>query len=339
MLWSDIEGNERAIQSLQRALAAGRPSHAYLLVGPPGSGKGALALAYATAANCDGGGTSDTCGSCRSCRLAAAGNHPAISITRPSGAYIKLKQVQDLLRDMALAPPPGLHRVYILVDAERLTPEAANALLKSLEEPAAATTVVLLTTAPQAILPTVTSRCQTLRLGRVDVEAVARHIERRRQAAAATGNPASPDAGLLPSRVLARLCDGAPGRAEELDGVAGLAEVRREAYRVLARPEARPPHELLELADRLAATPAQVLPFLDLLQALARDIVVFQLAGRSERLINDDAAVGLDRLRDDDRARDPVDAARVVSLCEQTKQAIHRHANVRLALEALLVQL
>src|SRR5574337_755106 len=179
MPFRDLIGQARAIRFLHRALMTGRIAHAYLFTGPVGVGKPAAALAFAQARTCErvasvefgvssGYPTPDTrhptpmdgCGECRACRNIANGLHPDVQIIEPDGATVKIEQIRTLEADAALVPYEAQWKAFILNSAERMTEQAANALLKTLEEPAKDTVFILLTSTVSALLPTIVSRCQ-----------------------------------------------------------------------------------------------------------------------------------------------------------------------------------
>ena len=173
-MWHII-GHEWAVDLLRRAIAAGSDAHAYLISGPAGIGKALLALRMAQALNCEQG-NSLPCGECRTCRRISHGNHPDVRIAgmASQGAAfkadeaarqkeLKIDTIREWQRDISLRPYEALRRVFILHDAERLSEEAANAMLKTLEEPPPYATIILVANSSD-LLPTIVSRCQPLRL-------------------------------------------------------------------------------------------------------------------------------------------------------------------------------
>ena len=160
-VFDDLVGQERVAGYLRTAVTSGSTSHAYLFVGPTGSGKVAAATALACAFICE----DDGCGACHACARVRRGAHPDYRVVEPEGAASYLvEQVRDgLVPDMWLAPADGNAKVYVVKHAEALGDAAANAFLKTLEEPPPAVRIVLLTDDYDAVLPTIVSRCQVLR--------------------------------------------------------------------------------------------------------------------------------------------------------------------------------
>ena len=168
MALETIEGQPRPVALLRRALESGRVAHAYAFIGPPGSGRTTTALAFAQALLCE---TGAGCGRCRACRLAAERKHPDLHVivptppeSNPKGARaLRIGAIRELGRQAALRPAMGRQKVFILDDAERMTGEAPQAVLKTLEEPPAETVLILILPRTRAMPATVISRCQLVR--------------------------------------------------------------------------------------------------------------------------------------------------------------------------------
>lgn len=159
MLARGLVGQDSVRRFLTGAVEQGRVGQAYLFVGPAGSGKADAAWALAQAILCDEGG----CGHCDACERVARHTHPDVHALAPESAQGYLVgQVRALIEDLSMAPIRGSRKVYILDGAEALTPASANALLKSIEEPPAGVTFILLAVTREAVLPTIVSRCQVV---------------------------------------------------------------------------------------------------------------------------------------------------------------------------------
>lgn len=161
MPFYEIPGQDQVKAQLQAALRSDRLSHAYIFEGPRGTGRKETARALAQAIYCTEGGT-DACGTCAECRKIQNGNHPDVRWLDPEGKTIGIGQIQELQREFAYKASSTKPRIYVILEADRLTHQAANALLKFLEEPDTATLAVLITENGQALLPTIRSRSQLL---------------------------------------------------------------------------------------------------------------------------------------------------------------------------------
>lgn len=208
-----IVGQERAIAQIERALAADKVAQAYLFDGPLGVGKRTTALALAAALNCEEDPAG--CGRCGSCDKIARDLHPDVIGVVPDGAQIKIEQVRAVTARLAYAPHEGKTRVIVIDEAERLNASASNAMLKSLEEPRPHTRFVLVSSAPHRLLPTIRSRCQSVRFAPLDARTLVGLLRARGAGAEAE------EAALI--------ADGSPGRALALLEGGRLAERRKLA--------------------------------------------------------------------------------------------------------------
>lgn len=175
-VWADVIGQEQAVQTLQRAVTEpASMTHAWLLTGPPGSGRSVAARAFAAALECPERG----CGTCRECRTALDGSHADVDLISTEGLSIKVEQARELAALAAHRPSVGTWRVIIIEDADRLTERAADALLKALEEPVERTVWVLCAPSLEDVIITIRSRSRHVRLRTPPAEAVADLLVRR----------------------------------------------------------------------------------------------------------------------------------------------------------------
>ncbi|MDO8143345.1 MULTISPECIES: DNA polymerase III subunit delta' [unclassified Isoptericola] len=160
-VWDDVVGQPEAVGVLRRA--ATDPSamtHAWLLTGPPGSGRSVAARAFAAALQCPEGG----CGRCRACTTTLAGTHPDLTVVATDKVVIAIDEVRDLITTASRTPSAGRYRVIVVEDADRMVERTTNVLLKSIEEPPAHTVWVLCAPSSQDVLPTIRSRCRSVAL-------------------------------------------------------------------------------------------------------------------------------------------------------------------------------
>ncbi len=228
MPW-DIAGHGAAIAVFRAALAGGRLGHAYMITGPQGIGKARLAALAAGAILCDSAPEQAPCGVCASCRrLGGAsegtdpvasligGTHPDAHWLAPVDGYIRIDQVRSLQAALALRSYMGRYKVCVLDDADGMTEEAQNSMLKCLEEPVGNGVLLLVTHRPGALLPTIRSRCQLVRLQPLPVPELAEYLQVKR------AWPAEQ------ARLIASLCEGRAGRALSADPAA-ITAARDEA--------------------------------------------------------------------------------------------------------------
>ena len=175
-VWRDVIGQDSAVATLERAVTdPASMTHAWLLTGPPGSGRSVAARAFAAALECPQGG----CGECRECRTAVDGTHADVDVIATEGLSIKVEQARELAAMSALRPSVGPWRVIIVEDADRLTERAADALLKAIEEPVPRTVWILCAPSLEDVVITIRSRSRHVRLRTPPAEAVAELLHRR----------------------------------------------------------------------------------------------------------------------------------------------------------------
>jgi len=228
-VFDDLVGQEPVVAQLEQAAAAaagllrGEPSlgmtHAWLFTGPPGSGRSVAARAFAAALLCPDQG----CGHCPSCHQVRAGTHPDLMLVRPDGLSYGVKQTRDLVLRAAGAPAGGRWQVVLFEDADRATEQAANALLKAIEEPSPRTVWLLCAPSAEELVTTIRSRCRLVTLRTPAATAVAEVLSRR--------DGVDPAAALA----AARAAQGHIGRARRLAIDPEAAQRRDEVLRVPAR--------------------------------------------------------------------------------------------------------
>lgn len=325
-----LHGQDIAVRTLERSLAEGRVHHAYLFAGPAHLGKTALALQLAQALNCNG--EDPPCGACAPCKRIAAGTHADVRVIAvdPEAAegprtLIGIGAVRETINSAHLRPYEGRTRVYIVADAHLLSNEAANALLKVLEEPPDDVVLILLSSAPDSVLPTVQSRCQTLAFRPLPTSEVARILREER------------GVGEEQAETLARLSRGCVGWAigaaeDETIYAAAHQRVEQIADAIEGGMEARFAYaaELARRAERdRAAGRDELLLWLRWL----RDVLLIQ-QGQGERVVN---LSWMDALERHAAALQPADAVWWARGVIRTIEALERNANMRLALESLML--
>ncbi|MEQ6903111.1 DNA polymerase III subunit delta' [Nocardioides sp. YIM 152588] len=215
-VWSTLVGQRPAIEAFRAAAAGHGMTHAWLITGPPGSGRSNAAIAFAAALQCPNGG----CGTCHECRTVLGGSHADVAVVRTEKLTIGVKEVRELVRRAALTPMGDRWQILIVEDADRLTEQACNALLKAIEEPNGRTVWMLCSPTVDDMLPTIRSRCRLVTLATPTTEEVAGFL---------TGRGVAADLALY----AARASQGHIGRALALafDG-----EVRKRRSAVVAIP-------------------------------------------------------------------------------------------------------
>jgi DNA polymerase-3 subunit delta' len=319
-----LVGHQRVVQRLWEAMAADRLHHAYLFEGPQGVGKRTLATLVALGANCEAAPAKRPCGLCPTCKSIAEGTHPDVIVLEPdkskASATIPVAAVREVIRQAGYRRYAARRRVVIVDPAEAMQEAAANALLKTLEEPPEGTGFLLVTHNASALLPTIRSRCQRVRMGAVPVRDIERWLQRR---------------GVEEAPALARLALGCPGRALALsgDGLEARAALRDELFAVLRGTV----DDVFAFSQRLcsgnrAQWSKRVDRLLTLLEEVLRDVVVVGSGGRQE-LLNDDAR---DDLRGLARRLYPGGVTRCAEALQLCRDDLEVYVSGRLAVDALL---
>src|SRR5436309_583469 len=331
MRWEDISGQERAVSLLRGALAREHVHHAYLLAGPEGVGKELLARTFAQAANCEiADPAARPCGRCPSCRGIERGNYPDVMVTMPQSELlsrglisradlegvpskeIRVDDVRALARRLSFAALRGRRKIALVTPADSLNERAQNTLLKTLEEPPPATTFLLVSANPDALLPTIRSRCARVQLGPVPEAAL---VERLVQEGV-------PEAA---ARDRAARAEGSFSRA--LDAEGEWRELLGQVEDALGAGDER---EALDLAEAYGDRDA-ALAVAEAVHAWTRDLLVCsagaapelrELAGRAKEISTRVAPRAL---------------LGQATLCADVIEALRQNGNGRLQLERLLL--
>ncbi len=320
MRFKELYGHEKPISILRGTMAGDRVAHAYLFYGMEGVGKRTTASVFARALNCEG--EDPPCDACASCRKAAHNNHPNIITIRAEGQFIKIGAIKELQARMAFRPGEG-KRVFILEEADRMNAAAANALLKTLEEPSAGN-VLLLTTARSHALPmTILSRCQHLRFAPLPREEVARFLREKEGLDAEA------------AEILAAASGGSIGRAIEMNREDYLI-LRNGILEHLAQDDPADLLKRLAFAGRFGTEREEILERLRILRSGYRDGLVLRETGEKENLMFRDRAGVIEAIATRLSGRDLL---RNIAAVEAAMNAIAQNANKSLTLEAMLIKL
>lgn len=262
LCYSKLLGQEKAKRLIQKTLSHGRLPHGFLFKGPDGVGKRMYARGIAAALNCRESGPLKACGGCSSCRKYLSGNHPDFSVVMPDKGAIKIDQIRSLIKEISYPPYESERRVIVLEDVHTMRREAANSLLKTLEEPPEGNLLILTADSSMDMLATITSRCQAIPftpLSEADTCSIliAASIEE------------------TDAKILSRLSGGSPGNALLLSKL-DLVDLFKELVTFLSDPSIdvnRDVGGLLRLAEKTAALKDNLPTFLGLLKRWVRDLL------------------------------------------------------------------
>ncbi|GAB6190328.1 DNA polymerase III subunit delta' [Desulfocastanea catecholica] len=263
LCFTQLLGQDKAKRMLSRSLAAGRVPHAYIFKGPEGVGKRLFARGVAAAVNCRDKERIGACGVCSSCKKFRSMTHPDFQVVSPEKGVIKIDQIRRLTRELSYPPYESAMRVVVLEDVQTMRREAANSLLKTLEEPPENNLLILTAETSQEILATLISRCQVVPFSRLSVDdtvtiLVQQGVEREA------------------ARLLARLSEGSPGKAL-LFHQTEMIGLWRKLVSFLSNKAIDPDRdvgELLQLAENMASLKEDLPSLLGLLKIWLRDLLL-----------------------------------------------------------------
>ncbi len=322
LLLKDIIGQEEIVKTLKGSIEAGRIAHAHIFSGPGGVGKMTVALAFARALLCLAGTEFDGCGKCSNCQRVELGNHPELLVIKPKGTSVKLIQIKEMSSGLQFGPKEGAWAVRIIDDADAMTPEAANSLLKILEEPLPGVVFILLTSRPQAILPTVLSRCQQQHFRPLSRQQLIKFMGVR-------NNYCQED--ILRVSFLA---GGSPGAALAL--LERDLLVRDQAVSLAGSLAAGSINEVLSLAEEYSSGKENLVLISDMMILWFRDILLYNETGNGNLLVNKD------RLEEIKALSKFYSVSRLmtnIETLEKAKGSLAASANIQLAAESLFLKL
>lgn len=312
--------------------------HAFLFTGIEGVGKRTAAMAFAMACNCrnhdlssDISATADAddfrrtagCGKCSSCKKILSGNHPDISLTEPSGPFIRIAQIRELCHELSLKPYQADMRVAIIADAQSMNPEAGNALLKMLEEPPDRTVLILTAIQAGDVLPTLLSRCRHLRFNPIPRERIKNFLIEKK------------GVGTDDAELAASLAGGSFSRAVAVSRGSWINRrnwIVRELESITSKPGEM--CRFLALAEKLSKNKDRIPDDLEIMRTWLRDAVICKYD--PEKIINRDIA---DRIL---KASQRISIPSLLSKLKAVQSAqknLRSNANSRLTMEILLMRL
>ena len=383
MPFSEVIGQKPALKALQRSLKERRLAHAYLFVGPEGVGKKLVARLLAQAINCDlsalpaqagaqaGRNDGDACGRCSSCQRIEGFSHPDVTWVKPGGLSrrIGIDDIRDLRHQISLkAYHAGRKKIFVFTEADRLTAEASNALLKTLEEPPADSLLILLTSHSFSLFPTIISRCQLIRFSPLPLKEIKDYLRAKLKLTSAQ------------AQLLSRLSEGRLGKALSLrekvareerkkvldlvsqtspnDDLEELLRRAAELGKILSnfkrrleeklkkevpgkREEMFTRAELRELKEERLAflggeSRKKIKEVLDTITGWYRDLLILREGGEEAWLINSDRK---EELRAKAKTISPLHIRKSIDLIERTKQSLDHYVNLRLSLEAMFMKM
>ncbi|HUG33422.1 MAG TPA: DNA polymerase III subunit delta' [Anaerolineales bacterium] len=322
--WNLI-GHEWAVDMLKKHIVRGTTRHAYLFAGPPGLGRRTLALRFAQALNCPTPLEAGIpCGKCRDCQQIQAMQHADLTVVQADsdGGILKVDQIREVRKTLVLKPYMSKYRVALFLRFGEANDNAANALLKTLEEAPSYAVLILTADNPEQLLPTIVSRCEVLRLRPLRVDEVQKELETR---GLETGR----------AKLIAHISGGRMGYAIRLIENDTLLEKREERLNDLLTLVAASRVEKFKYADQLSKDKDAMRQTITFWLSYWRDVLL-RAAQAETRLVNVDRNVEIEDLAD---RLDLSSACRAVRRLEASLDQMDRNVNPRLLAEVLLMDL
>lgn len=272
--FKDIIGHEQVIGYLQTALKNHKVSNAYIINGEDGAGRTLVARAFAKALVCQAG-YGDACNMCDSCHQFDSGSHPDVKVVRhEKTASISVNDVREqVVGDIYEKPYYDGYKVYMIPEAEKLTVEAQNALLKTIEEPPSYAVILLLVNSMGALLPTIKSRCIVLNLRSVDTQKIEKLLEQRYKV---------PD---YQARVCAAYAQGLPGKAVRMATSQNFMENLEFVLDILRHIDRMEDYELVSSIRAISNNGIDVNDLLDIMKVWYRDVLVLKATNDVNQLV------------------------------------------------------
>ena len=321
--FSSILGNDGLKASLGRAIANSRTSHAYLITGDFGSGKKLIAYTLAKTLNCES--ENKPCGVCQSCVYFEAGSHPDIATLAPEkNKTIGVDEIRDRINsEIAIKPYIFKHKIFIVESADAMTPQAQNALLKTLESPASYGVIILTAENADALLETIISRCVVLRTEQVKL------ADMMSYAAANLSIPADT------ARFMSLYSGGSIGRLKQISGDENFLSLRSFTIDILNGIDRKSPAKLLTTAKSFDEIKENIGDFFDIALMWYRDIAVLIETGDESLVMQPDI---LELLRDNIHIGLEA-ACRGIDAVTDTRNKLKHNANFQLSVDVLLLTL
>lgn len=324
MSFLDIYGHERQIAILKKALASKRVGHAYLFSGINAIGKRTLAGEFAKALNCEQAESlHDACEKCSSCLKAQHASHADIIFVEAEGQFIRINAIREIQERMKFRPLEGGWRAIIINDADKMNDHAANALLKTLEEPSAANILILISSRPYSMPATIISRCRHMRFNPLPAHAVFQFLVEKKGMDAQKAS------------LLAGLSGGSAGRALELDQE-DVAAYRADIMQLLMMAKKDDPISLLKLVSNFGQDKKKIKQGMEIISSFFRDALILKETRKQEMLINADNSSFINALS---QRLSGEQILQNISLLARSWETIELNVNKTLTLETMAFKL
>ena len=321
--FKDVVGHKDIIKYIRNAVSENKVSHAYIMNGERGSGKKMLANLFATTLQCEKGGP-DPCNECHSCKQAESGNHPdIIHVTHEKPNTISVEDIRTQVNnDILIKPYQGPYKIYIISEADLMTPQAQNALLKTIEEPPEYAVIFLLTENAQMLLPTITSRCVMLKLRNIKDTLIRKYLMETMRV---------PD---YKADMCAAFAQGNMGRAIMLANSEHFNEIREEAVQLLKYIDEMDLSEVMKAIKRINAYKLEINDYLDIIMIWYRDVLIYKATQDISKVVFKDQ---ISYIKERARKSSYEGIEKIIESLEKAKSRLKANVNFDLVMELLLL--
>lgn len=319
----DIIGQKQLVEHLQNAISSRKISHAYIINGERSSGKEFIANVFAQALQCEAEGV-DPCGECHSCKQAASGNHPdIIKVTHEKPNTIGVEDIRNKINnDIGIKPYSSPYKIYIMNEGEKMTVQAQNALLKTIEEPPAYAVILILTTNLDALLPTVLSRCVVLNMKPVADDLVKKYLME---------NLKIPE---YKADVCVAFARGNVGKAKALAASEEFDNIKNEAVTLLKYIREMEIGDIVLAIRKISEYKMEINDYLDILAVWYRDVLLFKATKDATHLIFKDEIQYIRKIADQS-TYEGIEI--IIDALEKAKSRLQANVNFDLTMELLLL--
>ena len=321
--FSDLLGHEQTLQHMKNAIRMNKVSHAYMINGEKGSGKKLLAGLFAQTLQCEAGGT-EPCMQCRSCKQAESLNQPdIIRITHEKPNTISVEDIREQLNgDIQIRPYSSPYKVYIIDEADKLSVQAQNALLKTIEEPPSYAVIFLLTENAGTLLPTIRSRCVLLDLKPVSSQIIKRYLMEDLEIPEYRAD------------ICTAFAQGNVGKAKRLALSDNFGEMLDHVLHVVKYISEMEVGDLIEDLKKISEYKMEINDYLDLLTIWYRDVLLFKATRDADSMIFSDELISI-RKKASESSYEGL--GQIIEALEKAKQRLKANVNFDLTMELLLL--
>ena len=321
--FKDVVGHKNIIDYIRSAVQEDKVSHAYILNGEKGAGKKMLANLFATTLLCEKAGP-DPCNECHSCRQAESGNHPdIIRVTHEKPNTISVDDIREQVNNTILIKPyQGPYKIYIIPQADMMSVQAQNALLKTIEEPPEYAVIMLLTENADTLLPTIASRCVMLKLRNIKDTHIKKYLMETMEV---------PD---YKADMCTAFAQGNMGRAILLANSEYFNEIREEAVQLLKYIQEMEPSEIVEAVKRITTYKLEINDYLDIIMVWYRDVLLYKATKDMDKVVFKDQ---IKYIKEQARKSSYEGIELILESLEKAKTRLKANVNFELAMELLFL--